>query len=43
MTPVRFDAARAALAQGASRAAVAKAISVSRDTHYRHMPDLVDS
>ncbi|WP_102508251.1 recombinase family protein [Sanguibacter massiliensis] len=42
MTPERVDAARAALAQGASRTAVAKAIGVSRDTLYRHLRDLVD-
>ncbi|MFJ4107985.1 recombinase family protein [Oerskovia enterophila] len=40
MTPDRIDTARVALAGGQSRAAVARAIGVSRDTLYRHLADL---
>ncbi|MEK8229376.1 helix-turn-helix domain-containing protein [Oerskovia sp. M15] len=38
--PDRINAARVALADGQSRAAVARAIGVSRDTLYRHLADL---
>lgn len=37
MTPDRVAAARVALAGGQSRAAVARALGVSRDTLYRHL------
>ncbi len=37
MTPDRIEAARVALAGGQSRAAVARALGVSRDTLYRHL------
>mgnify|MGYP002354475922 CR=1 FL=1 len=40
MTRERIDAARVALAGGQSRAAVARAIGVSRDTLYRHLATL---
>ncbi len=37
MTPDRIAAARVALAGGQSRAAVARALGISRDTLYRHL------
>ncbi|WP_264032380.1 recombinase family protein [Cellulosimicrobium sp. SH8] len=40
MTPDRIEAARVALAGGQSRAAVARALGVSRDTLYRHLAEL---
>ncbi|MTG90099.1 helix-turn-helix domain-containing protein, partial [Cellulosimicrobium sp. BIT-GX5] len=43
MTPDRIEAARVALAGGQSRAAVARALGVSRDTLYRHLDALVVS
>ncbi|TFF04447.1 recombinase family protein [Cellulosimicrobium funkei] len=42
MTPDRVAAARVALAGGQSRAAVARALGVSRDTLYRHLSALDD-
>ncbi len=40
MTPERVAAARVALAGGQSRAAVARALGVSRDTLYRHLAEV---